>query len=115
MDDTSDDFVDRTEEVKNFRGLINDQRHRLLLMYGREGRGKSYLVRQLLRISNTEQMVSVMVDFGRLGLLTEPEEVINHLSERLGSIFIARMAQAEAEIPSQLASDLAEIEKMLSK
>lgn len=115
MDNISDDFVDRTEEVKNFRGLINDQRHRLLLIFGLQGRGKSYLARQFHRISNTEQMTSVVMDFQNYTMLTEPEEIINHLIVRLGSNFAECMEQAEADVTRQRARHLKEFGKILSE
>ncbi len=115
MDDISDEFVNRTREINNFKGLINDRRHRLLLIYGLEGRGKTYLRHQLLRISREEQMVSAVVDLQRARMLTEPDKVITHLSERLGSSFAALMMQAEEEIRRQPALDSAELGEALSR
>jgi Cdc6-like AAA superfamily ATPase len=90
MEDLSDDFLDRTEAINNFRSLINHQRHRLLLIYGPAGQGKTYLQHELWRISRDEQIVSAIVDFQLPGMGTEPYDVITFLSECLGDPFAAR-------------------------
>jgi AAA ATPase domain len=115
MDDISDIFVNRTEEINAFRNLIKDRRRRLLLIYGLEGRGKTCLRTQLSRISSEEHMVSAVVDFRRHKMLTDPDQVIPHLRERLGSDFATKMIQAEKEIPRQRPRGLAELNEMLSK
>jgi hypothetical protein len=115
MDDPTDDFLDRTEAVNNFRSLINDQRRRLLLIYGRAGRGKSSLQRELRRISRDEQTASAVVDFLLAEMVTEPNDVITYLSERLGDRFTAQMLEAEEDAGRQPVLDSAAIGEAISE
>jgi len=109
MADNSNEFLNRIEEIKDFKGLINHRQHRLLLVHGQVGTGKTYLLRRLRKIFDDQgkssedderdsSIVSVLIDFRTDKRLTEPDKLINRLRHRLGGIFDDQMAEAEEEI-----------------
>lgn len=95
-----DQFVNRQAEIGEFEQLIAENSHRVLLIHGPEGMGKSGLLHYLIRQRSDRSMVQAFVDFRlKSEVCTLPETLIYHLGEQLGDLFFDLLDAIDAEEP----------------
>lgn len=103
MEISYDQFLNREVEINGFKDLLAHRRHRILLLNGPAGVGKSSLLAQLQEMCTGYQVASAVVDFRRHKVsLSDPDAVIGSLRDQLGGSFADQLGQAEAQILQEL-------------
>ena len=93
-------FVNRGPEISRFEQLISANQHRILLVRGPMGVGKSGLLHYLIHKRSDRSMVQAFVDFRLKPETGElPEALIYQLGEQLGDLFLDLLDAIDFEMP----------------
>lgn len=99
------EFVGRTREIELFDSLLAHPTHRVMLVQGGGGIGKSCLLFRLRRTQGREPgaPLCAVLDFRADSDLSQSEWIIRRLREQLGGHFDQKLGQAEMDIQRELA------------
>jgi len=98
------EFVNRDTEIDVFADMLDHPHLRILFLHGPEGIGKTSLIGRLRQDVATSGAVSVIVDFSD-ETLSDPEDLLDRLQERLGGEFAACLDQAEFTVLHKFRED----------
>lgn len=85
-------FLNREDEINVFKNLLIHEQHRILLIHGLAGMGKTALLHRLYELCRALNVLAVRIDFRSPRLRQkEPDEVIHVLGERIGQSFAGQL------------------------
>jgi hypothetical protein len=86
-----EEFVNRETEIGSFRRVLGHPSQRIFLVCGAEGMGKTDVLARLRQECRQSGLKPVLLDFRGDDELSEPEQVIERLRERIGGDFAAML------------------------
>ena len=82
-----EEFVNREAEIGSFRRVLGHPSQRIFLVCGAEGMGKTDVLERFRQECRQSGLKSVLLDFRGDDELSEPDQVIDRLRQRIGGDF----------------------------